>query len=103
MANRRRNVRPVAQLRWSFGLACLLGLWGCASATPVVREPHRHWVPAYVFGIWGKAELDARDDCSTSGVADVFIGQTWKTLLVSVGTLGMYTPREVRIRCRAEP
>lgn len=103
MANRQRNVRPVAHFRCRLGLACLLGTLGCASATPTARAPHRHWAPAYVFGIWGKAELDARDDCSTSGAADVFIGQTWKTLLVSVGTLGMYTPREVRIRCRAEP
>jgi hypothetical protein len=84
-------------------IAVLLGVSGCASNARTPETPHRHWAPAYVFGIWGKADLDARDDCPTSGAADVFIGPTWQTILVSVGTLGMYTPREVRIRCRPQP
>jgi hypothetical protein len=77
---------------------------GCAGATPaVVAPPREHWVPGYLFGIWGKAELDARDDCPTTGPDNVRIGATWSTLLVSVVTLGMYTPREVRVQCKAAP
>jgi len=62
-----------------------------------------HWAPAYVFGIWGKAEHDVRDDCPSRGASGVRIGATWSTLLVSVVTLGMYTPREVEVRCRTQP
>ena len=77
---------------------------GCAGATPTAVAPAReHWVPGYFFGIWGKAELDARDDCPTTGPDNVRIGATWSTLLVSVVTLGMYTPREVRVQCKATP
>ncbi len=84
----------------------MLGASGCASAPVaaapnVPSAPNRHWVPAYVLGIWGKAELDVRDDCPTTGAAGVFIGPTWQTILVSVGTVGLYTPREVRVYCRA--
>ncbi|HEX3777440.1 MAG TPA: hypothetical protein VHV51_23375 [Polyangiaceae bacterium] len=74
---------------------------GCV-ATPRAAEPVReHWVPGYVFGIWGKSELDARDDCPSTGVARLRIGPTLPTLLVSFATLGMYTPREVVVHCRA--
>ena len=76
--------------------------FGCARATPSAAAPVRgHWAPGYVFGMWGKAEFDARDDCPTTGPDTVRIGASWSTLLVSVLTLGMYTPREVRIQCKA--
>ena len=84
---------------WIFALTCL----ACASSTPTATEPRAHWVPGYVFGIWGKAELDVRDDCPTTGASSVRIGATWSTVLVGVATIGMYTPREVRVRCKALP
>ena len=84
-------------------LAAVLS-FGCTGAAPAAAAPVReHWAPGYVFGIWGKAELDARDDCPTTGPDTVRIGASWSTLLVSVLTLGMYTPREVRIQCKAMP
>ncbi len=85
------------------GLAALLaGSFGCAAALPASTPPHQHWVPGYAFGLWGKADLDVRDDCPTTGAESVRIGTTWSTLLVSVATLGVYTPREVRVHCRAQ-
>ncbi len=93
----------------SFRRACLaLSLLfiasACGTATPAAAAPTReHWVPGYVFGIWGKGELDVRDDCPVAGAARIRIGATWSTLLVSVATLGMYTPHEVIVHCRAEP
>ncbi len=76
---------------------------GC-TAIPHAAAPRRdHWTPSYVFGIWGKAELDVRDDCPTGGAATIRIGATWSTLLVSVITLGLYTPSEVVVRCRVQP
>ena len=76
---------------------------GCAPARPAAEPVREHWVPGYAFGIWGRSELDLRDDCPTTGAARVRIGPTWSTLLVSVLTLGIYTPREVIVHCRALP
>jgi len=81
------------------GLVCLLV--GCTPARPAAEPVREHWVPGYVFGIWGRSELDLRDDCPTTGAARVRVGSTWSTLLVSLFTLGMYTPREVIVHCRA--
>jgi len=101
-----RNVTTVAlapsphwcRLSLAF-LACGLG---CASSTPTpVAPPVRHWVPGYVLGIWGKAELDVRDDCPLTGAAAVRVSATWMTVAVSVLTLGIYTPREVLVQCEA--
>jgi hypothetical protein len=84
---------------WLGAAACAVG---CATTTPRATAPAQHWVPGYVFGIWGKAELDVRDDCPRSAAASVRIGATWATLLVSVVTLGVYTPREVQVECQTQ-
>jgi len=64
-----------------------------------MAPPVRHLVPGYVLGIWGKAELDVRDDCPLTGAAAVRVSATWMTVAVSVLTLGIYTPREVLVQC----
>ena len=107
-----RNVPAVAlegMAKSSSGLlvagACSLAMLSCAGAAP--RGPaapiHDHWLPGYVLGIWGKSELDVRDDCPDTGAASVRVGATWATLAITVVTLGIYTPREVRVQCRAHP
>jgi hypothetical protein len=80
-------------------------LAGCASATARGAEvaTRDHWLPGYLLGIWGKAELDVRDDCPTTGASSVRVGATWATLAVTVATLGIYAPREVRVQCRVPP
>ena len=88
--------------KWCATLLC--GVLGCARNTQAPTSPlHTHWAPGYGFGIWGKAELDVRDDCPTTGASAVRVGPTWSTLLVSLVTLGVYTPREVRVQCREQP
>jgi hypothetical protein len=102
-----RNLRLVA--RTLSKVCCTLSLLGvplvagCTATPPAAVPTREHWVSAYVFGIWGKAELDVRDDCPTTGAARVRIGATWSTFLVSVLTVGMYTPHEVLVHCRAKP
>jgi Bor protein len=81
-------------------VACVCTL-GCGANTPIAQAPHQHWVPGYAFGLYGKADLDVRDDCPSTGPANIRVGTTWSTFLVSVATLGVYTPREVAVRCKA--
>jgi hypothetical protein len=82
-------------------LSAFIGTLGCGGSVPSAVDPHEHWVPGFAFGLYGKAELDVRDDCPSTGAASIRIGTTWSTLLVSVVTLGIYTPREVRVQCKA--
>jgi hypothetical protein len=81
----------------------LAACFGCATTAVPTTPAHRHSVPGYVFGIWGKAELDTRDDCPTTGPSSLRVGATWTTVFLSVITLGVYTPREVTVHCRAKP
>jgi hypothetical protein len=104
----KRNFPGVALETYSLwgrvSLVCLACAFGCVSgARPNAAQPVRHWVPGYVFGIWGKAELDVRDDCPLTGAAMVRVSATWSTLAATLLTLGLYTPREVQIQCRAAP
>lgn len=79
-------------------------MFACASRpTQLAAAPKVHWVPGYVLGIWGRGELDVRDDCPSTGPSSVRIGPSFGTLLATFATLGIYTPREVRVQCRAQP
>jgi len=79
---------------------CTLALAGCASTNADLRPTQAHWVSSYVLGVWGTAEFDVREDCPSGIAESVRVGPTWATVLVSVGTLGLYTPREVIVHCR---
>jgi hypothetical protein len=99
-----RNVRLAKWLNVTGScLTLLASATGCAVTPPATAPVREHWVPGYVFGIWGKGELDVRDDCPEAGAARVRIGATWSTLLVSLVTIGIYTPHEVIVHCRVRP
>ena len=76
-------------------LLCL-GLLGCAAERADVR---RVWLPTYAFGAIGGGDLDVRDLCASGAADELAVGSTWATLGVSVATLGVYTPREAKVRC----
>ena len=83
-----------------------LGLSGCFQTTfvnPGVPEGEEHdpWVNFFMFGLAGEAEVDVRDFCPGE-VASVGVGQNGGTWIVSLLTLGIYTPRKVYITCAAE-
>ncbi len=60
------------------------------------------WLPTYAFGAFGGSELDLRDVCPSGRAEELSIGSTWATLGVSLITLGVYTPREAKVRCKPE-
>jgi hypothetical protein len=73
-----------------------LGLAACAAPAPGVRSV---WLPTYLFGAIGGGDLDLRDVCPSGAADQLSVGSSWSTLGVSVVTLGVYTPREARVRC----
>ncbi|HVY27571.1 MAG TPA: hypothetical protein VHB79_13535 [Polyangiaceae bacterium] len=76
--------------------ALFLSLTACAAPS---REVRRVWLPAYGFGAFGGGDVDVRDVCGSGRASEISVGSTWRTLAVSVVTLGVYTPREARLRC----
>jgi hypothetical protein len=83
-------------------LSCLLvlllcvALSGCGASQPGVRKV---WLPAYAFGTLDGGDLDVRDVCPASHAEELAVGSSWSTFGISVATLGVYTPREARVKC----
>jgi hypothetical protein len=69
-----------------------------ATSTPTGSND-AFWAHYYLFGFIGKTELDLRDHCASSSIESVHITSNPLTILVSVGTLGIYVPRKVSIHC----
>ncbi len=87
-------------------LLCVL-LSGC---TATFREPrlaggesHSEWTPSYVFGLFGRAEIDVRDHCPSGRVREIETGANVATIGISLLTIGIYTPRRVVVTCEAVP
>jgi hypothetical protein len=79
-----------------FLLSLLLGSVGCAAHQ---SNAHRVWLPTYLFGSIGGGDLDVRDVCPSGSAEQLSVGSSWSTLGVSLVTLGVYTPREAKVRC----
>ncbi|MCA9599720.1 MAG: hypothetical protein KC776_40710 [Myxococcales bacterium] len=87
--------------RW---LVCsTLLLTGCAATFSDPRvaagESHTEWNHFFLFGSVGHAVVDVRDVCPTGRAHEVSSGENVLTLGVSVVTLGIYTPRKVKVVC----
>jgi hypothetical protein len=85
-------------------LMLLLGVSGCYKASfyqgsTVRGTEHEEWTDFFVFGIVGHDTVDVREFCPSGQVAAVRSGGNFGTLLVSVVTLGMYTPHKVYVSC----
>jgi hypothetical protein len=79
-------------------LLCLsLGSFGCAAHQSTATR--RAWLPTYLFGSIGGGDLDVRDVCPSGSAEQLSVGSSWSTLGVSLITLGIYTPREAKVRC----
>jgi len=76
-----------------------LGLVACGAQRPVASSARSVWLPTYAFGAIGGGDLDLRDVCPSGAVSELSVGSSWATLGVSLATLGVYTPREAKVRC----
>jgi Na+/pantothenate symporter len=57
----------------------------------------------YLFGVVGHSQLDVRRWCASRDARALKTSATLGTVLVSLGTLGIYTPRLAEIQCEAAP
>lgn len=90
---------PVSRLSWFCASALVLGLGsGCAQrVAPSTREISVH---EYLFGVFGGSALDARDVCPSGEISEFEIRRSASAYAVSILTLGLYLPHQVRVRCR---
>jgi hypothetical protein len=90
--------------RWLLPLVLFFILPGCYKASfyrdpSVVRgREHDEWSDFFVFGTVGKQDYDVSQFCPAE-VAEVRTGGNFATGLVSVVTIGIYTPRKVYVTC----
>lgn len=77
---------------------------GCRASfvDPTVPEggsEHSAWTHHFLFGSIASSHVDVRDVCVSGRARRVETGGDALTVLVGVASLGIYTPREVRITC----
>jgi len=84
------------------GLAALVLLAALAGGCGAAAAPQngRVWANSYAFGTLGERNFDARNVCGERGVERIEVLATPSTVLLSLVTLGMYTPKELRVECR---
>lgn len=89
-------------------VAMSIGSTGCYKAT-FIRDPqvsrgveHDELVHFFVFGLVGDPTIDVHQFCPDGKVAQVRTGANFGTGLVSLLTLGIYTPRKVYVTCAGD-
>jgi len=78
-----------------------LGLAAAACGAPEATGT-RVLMPSYLLGTLGAYALDVRGLCP-GRTAEVELASTPGTIAMSLLTLGIYTPRELRVRCDGPP
>lgn len=79
---------------------CYRTSWQNAQVTAVER---RHtWEHTFVLGTIGGTHRDLRDLCGARVVASVSVHGDVGTVVLSVVTAGLYTPRRVTVQCGSE-
>jgi hypothetical protein len=89
-------------------LAALLGAAGCYKAT-FIRDPsavkgveHDRWLDFFLWGLVNEQDIDVEQFCPEGKAAQVVSGGNFGTGIVSLLTIGIYSPRKVWITCEGE-
>jgi hypothetical protein len=87
-------------------LALGAGALACAATFQEPRHPraesHSVWASYFVVGLIGKNDVDVRDHCKSGRASEIETGTDFGTLVVSLLTIGIYTPRRVLVTCAPE-
>jgi hypothetical protein len=79
---------------------CLSGCYKASFVDPnaVPGARHEEWTSFFLYGLVGNEERQIREYCQ-GPVAELRTGANVGTAVVSVVTLGIYTPRKVYVTC----
>jgi hypothetical protein len=114
LTDRRHTVKPRyrntprtfrCKLRRAFAVAAAFASVGCYKTTfvddpsAVDREPtHEQWTSHFLWGVVGDDDYDATALCPR-GASVVRTGGNFGTGVVTVATLGIYSPRKIYVTC----
>jgi hypothetical protein len=94
---------------WLAAVALMAVTSGCYKATfyqnpqAVPGAQHDEWTDFFLFGLVGSETLDVRRFCPPHQVASMRTGANVGTGVISVLTIGIYTPRKVYVTCAVSP
>jgi hypothetical protein len=95
--------------RWRLALTCALALASSGCFTTSLRdvrttpgEKHDEWRSFFFWGLAGHAEVDVKDYCPGDAY-EIAFGPNAGTWIVSMVTLGIYSPQKVYVTCSAGP
>jgi hypothetical protein len=92
----------------SLVLAIALTTTSCYKATfypdPAVSkgETHEEWTDFFVFGLVGTEDFKVEHFCADGDVTMIRTGGNFATGLVSLLTIGIYTPHKIYVSCAAD-
>lgn len=102
-----RRVLACAWLLWVVSGCATSYRWppGGAAVAPGTYQTveQRRWAHLFVFGLIGRSYVDLRDVCPGPLGEGLRTGATLETTLVSLFSLGIYTPVEHRFTCLVPP
>jgi hypothetical protein len=97
---------PRSPRSWPLGLlAGCLGVSGCFKATfdaseyPDESQERSQYKSFFLFGVVGQNDVDVRSHCPSGRAWRVRSGGNAGTTLLSIATVGIYTPRMVYFTC----
>lgn len=82
----------------------LAGTAGCyhatveTAATPSTETVEKKWASGWIFGLVPPSTMSTKEKCP-NGVAKVETQLSFANQLVSILTLGIYTPMDIRATC----
>ena len=97
--------RLMCRVRMFAVALAVIVLSGCYHATvntgiePGARQVQQPWAKSFVYGLVPPDPLNVMDECDDAGVASVETQLSFLNQIVSLLTLGIFTPMEITVTC----
>ena len=77
---------------------------GCYKATfvrpvPASGKVHTEWLDFFFWGLANTEHIDVRSICANGSVRRIRVSASFGTLLVTLLTAGLYSPRHLQVQC----